>query len=112
MLTCTNEVTDFVSIKETHIQEAVTKLFTLLMFMIFGVALPLTEWASLGWPLLALAVLILLLRCPPVVAVVFPGLCRALNARDAAYIAWFGPIGIAAIYYAAFASARTYDSVL
>ncbi len=98
--------------EEKHIQEAVAKLFTLPMFVVFGAALPLAEWARLGWPLLALAVLVLLLRRPPVVAAVFPGLRGALSARDAAYLGWFGPIGIAAIYYAAFARGHVHDPVV
>ena len=37
---------------EEHIQEAMAKLFTLPMFVIFEIALPITEWLRLGWPLL------------------------------------------------------------
>jgi NhaP-type Na+/H+ or K+/H+ antiporter len=98
--------------EETHIQEAVAKLFTLPMFVIFGAALPLAEWGRLGWPLLALAALVLLLRRPPIVAASVPALRRTLNTHDAAYLGWFGPIGIAAIYYAAFASGHVHDPII
>ncbi len=98
--------------EEENIQEAVAKLFTLPMFVIFGAVLPIVEWARLGWPLLALAVLVLLLRRPPVIAAVFLGLRGPLDARDAAYVGWFGPIGIAAIYYAAFAWGHVRDPLV
>jgi NhaP-type Na+/H+ or K+/H+ antiporter len=98
--------------EERHIQEAVAKLFTLPMFVIFGIALPFAEWARLGWPLLALALLVLLLRRPPVVAASLPVLRGALKARDVAYLGWFGPIGIAAIYYATFARGHVHDPII
>ncbi|MFN7130520.1 MAG: cation:proton antiporter [Myxococcales bacterium] len=86
--------------EEQHIQEAVAKLFTLPMFVIFGAALPLTEWVHMGWPLAVLSVLVLLVRRLPVMGLVAPLLKRWLPLRDVAYLGWFGPIGIAAIYYA------------
>ncbi len=66
----------------------------------------------LGWPLFALAVLVLLLRRLPVFAVLFFGLRRSLNGHDVAYLGWFGPIGIAAIYYAALARGHTHDPTI
>lgn len=97
---------------QENIQEAIAKLFTLPMFVIFGIVLPFSAWGRLGWPLLALAVLVLLLRRPLVVAVLYPGLRRMLNAYDVAYLGWFGPIGIAAIYYATFARGHVHDPLI
>jgi NhaP-type Na+/H+ or K+/H+ antiporter len=94
------------------VQEAVAKLFMLPMFVILGLALPFAEWAHLGWPLPALALLVLLLRRPPVLAMLFIGLRRSLNGYDVAYVGWFGPIGIGAIYYAAFARGHTHDPLI
>jgi NhaP-type Na+/H+ or K+/H+ antiporter len=95
--------------EEESIQEAVAKLFTLPMFVIFGIALPLNEWAALGWPLVALALLVLLLRRPPVVMLLSMAWRRSLNSQDSAYLGWFGPLGIAAIYYAALAHSHLHD---
>jgi NhaP-type Na+/H+ or K+/H+ antiporter len=95
--------------EEEHTQEAVAKLFTLPMFVIFGIALPLNEWAALGWPLFWLALLVLLLRRLPVVMMLAPTWQRSLNKHDAAFLGWFGPIGIAAIYYAALAHSHLHD---
>lgn len=98
--------------EEENVQEAIAKLFTMPAFVVFGLALPLTEWAQAGWSLLALAVLVLLLRRLPVVVAAYPGLRSALNLRDAVYMGWFGPIGIAALYYAAFARAHVDDPLV
>lgn len=98
--------------EEKNVQEAVAKLFTLPMFVLFGIALPFSEWAKLGLPLLTLAALILLLRRPPVVALLFPAMRRSLNGSDTAYMAWFGPIGIAAIYYATLAEGDVHDPLI
>jgi len=95
--------------EEENIQEAVAKLFTLPMFVIFGIALPLHEWVALGWPLVALAWLVLLLRRPPVVMVMSSTWRHSLNSRDSLYLGWFGPLGIAAIYYAALAHSHLHD---
>lgn len=98
--------------EQEHMQEAIAKLFTLPMFVILGVVLPFSAWARLGFPLLALVVLVLLLRRPLVVALLFPGLRRTLNSHDVAYLGWFGPIGIAAIYYATFARSHVHDPLI
>ncbi|WP_417790833.1 cation:proton antiporter [Stutzerimonas xanthomarina] len=95
--------------EEENIQEAVAKLFTLPMFVIFDIALPLHEWAALGWPLLAFALLVLLLRRPPAVMSLSATWRNALNLRDSLYLGWFGPLGIAAIYYAALAHSHLHD---
>ena len=94
------------------VQEAVAKLFMLPMFVVLGLVLPFSEWVRLGWPLFALAVLALLLRRPPVFAMLFFCLRRSLNSHDVAYVGWFGPIGIAAIYYAALARGHTHDPLI
>ena len=96
--------------EEQNVQEAMAKLFTLPMFVLFGIALPFAEWARIGWPLLALAALVLLLRRPPAIAALSPALRGSLTGPDVAYLGWFGPVGIAAIYYAAMARSHTQDA--
>ena len=89
--------------REENIQEAVNKLFTLPMFVILGIALPIEAWLESGWPLLTFAILVLFLRRPPAVAVMTPALRDPLTTRDVAFVGWFGPVGVAAIYYSAYA---------
>lgn len=98
--------------EEENVQEAVNKLFALPMFVVFGLALPLSEWARFGWPLAAVVILITLLRRPPVVMGLVPALRGTFGPADCAYIGWFGPIGIAAVYYAAFAVKHTGENVI
>jgi len=95
-----------------NIQEAVAKLFTLPMFVIFGIGLPISQWLELGWPLLVLVVLVLLLRRSPVVLVLAPVLRKPLTMLDISYMGWFGPIGVAAIYYANFAQSHVHDPLV
>lgn len=98
--------------EERHIQEAVAKLFTLPMFVIFGIALPISEWAGHGWPLFAVAAVTPILRRAPVIAALSPALRGSLNRQDGTFLGWFGPIGIAAIYYAAFVAKEVHEPVI
>ncbi|HEV7293423.1 MAG TPA: cation:proton antiporter [Devosia sp.] len=98
--------------EEENIQEAVAKLFTLPMFVLFGIALPLEQWGQMGWPLLAAVVAVLIFRRPPVIFMLLPALRRPLRFQDVTYLSWFGPIGIAAVYYAAVARAHTSDPAI
>lgn len=98
--------------REERIQESVSKLFTLPMFAIFGLAVPFAQWGRFGWSLAGFVAAILILRRLPVVAVLFPALRATFARRDAAFLGWFGPIGVAAIYYAALAAERTGDPLV
>ncbi len=80
--------------------DIVERLFTIPVLVFFGTALPWEAWASLGWAAAVLVVAILLLRRLPMML----ALCRFIppvrGTADAALAGWFGPIGVAAIYYA------------
>ena len=89
--------------QEENIQEAVNRFFVLPVFVLFGLALPWGEWAELGWKGPVLAALVLLLRRLPWVLAFTPLIPRAGGARDGLFVGWFGPIGIAALYYATLA---------
>ena len=96
--------------KETQeeIQEAISRFFDLPIFVLLGMALPWQGWLDLGWrgPLLVVAVLVL--RRLPTVLALRPllGPLRG-RARDVLFLGWFGPIGAAALYYAAFSLRET-----
>jgi sodium/hydrogen antiporter len=93
---------------QEEIQEAISRFFDLPIFVLLGMALPWEGWLNLGWrgPLLVVAVL-LLRRLPAVLAL------RSLlgplrrRAKDVLFLGWFGPIGAAALYYAAFSFKET-----
>ena len=81
-------------------QESVTRFFILPAFILFGAILPWTEWGALGIPGIAFAAWVLLVRRPPVVPLAL-GLTDTTRPRIA-FLAWFGPVGVAAIYYVTF----------
>lgn len=92
--------------QETHVQEALKRVFTFPIFVFFGMALPWQEWVALGWAGVALAALILLLRRLPMMLAMRP-LLRPLRSRaDTLFIGWFGPIGVAALFYATLAERK------
>jgi sodium/hydrogen antiporter len=93
---------------QEEIQEAISRFFDLPIFVLLGMALPWQGWLDLGWrgPLLVVAVL--LLRRLPTVLALRPllGPLRG-RAKDVLFLGWFGPIGAAALYYAAFSLRKT-----
>ncbi|MDP3892226.1 cation:proton antiporter, partial [Nocardioides sp.] len=82
---------------EVSIDEAVNRFAVLPLFVVLGAALPWQAWADLGWRGPALAAAILLLRRLPVLFL----LARPLRLRwhEAAYLGWFGPIGVTTLFY-------------
>ncbi|WP_218836347.1 cation:proton antiporter domain-containing protein [Halorarum salinum] len=85
---------------EQKVQETVLRLFTFPIFVLFGVTLPWGQWRALGWAGIALAAGVLLLRRAPMM-IVFRHVGGPVGrTRDAGFAAWFGPIGVAAVFYA------------
>lgn len=97
----------FVRIAETEtvtntypVQEALNRFITLPVFALFGMLLPWHEWRSLGYPLIAGGVGILLLRRLPIIFALRRWLGPAVERHSALFLGWFGPIGVGAIFYA------------
>lgn len=87
-------------VDEQRVEEVFNRLFTLPVFVLFGTVLPWGAWAAFGWRGVALVVGVLLLRRLPVV-LPLGRFVPALSERPAApFVGWFGPIGVAAIFYA------------
>ncbi|MEA5602340.1 cation:proton antiporter [Nostoc sp. UHCC 0252] len=86
--------------EEENVQEAVDRFFTLYIFVLLGLYLPWQQWFELGWKGLLLVVAILLLRRLPAVLLLRPLLGRLRGMQDALFLGWFGPIGVAALFYA------------
>ena len=82
---------------EVEIDEAVNRFAVLPMFLVVGATIPWTTWAAIGWPGVVLAGAVLLLRRLPVVLVLRRPL--GLSWADAAFMGWFGPIGVSAVFY-------------
>lgn len=95
--------------EEQNVQETISKLFNLPIFLVFGAMLPIAGWMALGWPALVFAVGVLLLRRPLAVLLCWPALGCGLMPRDKLFLGWFGPVGVAAIYYALHTVEKTGD---
>lgn len=93
--------------EQEDVQETINHFFVLPAFVLLGLALPWQGWLALGWrgPLLAGAVL--LVRRLPALLLVRRALGAGWTVRDAAFMGWFGPIGIGALYYATAAQRLT-----
>ncbi len=93
---------------QEEIQEAISRFFDLPIFVVLGMALPWEGWLELGWGGLQLVAAVLVFRRLPSVLVLRPllGPLRS-RGRDILFLGWFGPIGAAALYYAAFSLRET-----
>lgn len=82
---------------EVAIDEPLSQFFVVPVFVLLGVVLPWHEWGSLGWAGLGVVLVALVLRRVPAVL----ALRRPLGATwaYALWLGWFGPIGVAALYY-------------
>jgi NhaP-type Na+/H+ or K+/H+ antiporter len=83
--------------RDAGLNESVNRMAALPLFVYLGAVLPWGEWAALGWRGIALAVAVLLLRRLPWLLLLARPL--RLGRADAAYLGWFGPIGVSAVFY-------------
>lgn len=98
-------------VQEENIQEAVNRFFTLPIFLLIGLALPWAEWVELGWSGILFAIGVLLFRRFPV-WMLLSGFSPGLRRREMAFAGWFGPVGIAALYYALHAEKETGNALV
>lgn len=82
---------------EVSIDEAFNRFAVLPFFLYLGATLPWGAWAGLGWVALGFALLVMVVRrLPALVASMRP---LGLGWADAAYLGWFGPVGVSAVFY-------------
>ncbi|MFA7387717.1 MAG: cation:proton antiporter, partial [Thiohalobacteraceae bacterium] len=86
--------------QEERVQEAVNQFFTLPIFTFLGLVLPWDQWRALGWAGLAMVVAVLLLRRLPFLLILKRWIPELQDTKDALFLGWFGPIGVAALFYA------------
>lgn len=97
---------------EQRVQETIRELFNLPVFVIFGAMLPWLAWAGMGLMGWGFAAAILALRRPLALLATGPWLGAGLQRRDMAFLGWFGPVGVAAIYYALHVLEKTQDPAI
>lgn len=95
--------------EEKRMRNAVNRFLMLPIFLLLGAALPVSEWLALGWPALALLGLVLLVRRIPVFLAIRPASRQVRDLQAALFTGWFGPIGIAALYYILLGTKQTGD---
>lgn len=94
-------------IEEERIQEAIERLFTIPIFFLLGLVLPWQDWLRLGWPLLWCVGAVLLFRRLPAIIMLKPALKQISRWPRVLLIGWFGPIGVAALFYAVLSLKKT-----
>lgn len=92
---------------QEEIQEAISRFFDLPIFVLLGMTIPWEGWNGLGWSGLLLVAAVLLLRRLPAVLTLRPLLGPLRKGYAVLFLGWFGPVGAAALYYAAFSLRET-----
>ncbi|KAG2447754.1 hypothetical protein HYH02_007212 [Chlamydomonas schloesseri] len=91
-------------IAELQIQETADLLLGNLFFLAFGASIPWDSWGAMGFgagQMIGVAFAVLCLKRLPVLLAVYklmPGGLHTL--AEAAHFGWFGPVGVAAFFYA------------
>lgn len=93
--------------RHEHVQEVIGRFFDLPVFIFFGLSLPWRDWLELEWTAWLFVPAILLLRRLPVWLLLGRLLPSLRDGREAGFNGWFGPIGVAALFYAAEATHMT-----
>ncbi|KAF3940669.1 hypothetical protein ABW19_dt0208949 [Dactylella cylindrospora] len=88
---------------DDSLQPTIDMLLNITIFLWFGAVAPWSEFGdTLEVPvarLIAMGLLILLLRRPPVVLLLYKYIPRMENLKEAAFAGYFGPIGVSAVFY-------------
>jgi sodium/hydrogen antiporter len=86
------------AIEEKEIAEMMSRLFTIPVFVLFGLVLPWERWLALGWTAPGIVGLVLAFRRLPFLFLARP-LLADFARKDLAFMGWFGPVGVAALFY-------------
>ncbi len=92
---------------QEHFNEAIARFFDLPIMFLLGAAAPWRDWYALGWPGVAYAVSIILLRRMPAWLLLGGLMSWTRPVSYRLFAGWFGPIGAAALFYACDAQDRT-----
>lgn len=88
--------------EEEKFQESINRFFVLPIFILIGATIPWGAWFNLGGVGLILCAAILLFRRLPFILALKPLMGTLRSYKDALFVGWFGPIGVAAVYYLTF----------
>ena len=91
------------------VADALTRLLMIPLFLLLGVFLPFGEWAHMSPVLLLGLAAAVFVRRVVAVWLVSPVYRNLHTRQELAFMSWFGPIGVSALYYAMDASSRLGD---
>ena len=96
-----HHITKNEAIQEKKVQDSMARIFTIPVFFLLGLILPWQEWQQLGWTAVAIVFLVIFFRRIPGLLLMMP-ILPMFKKRfgDLLIMGWFGPIGVAALYYA------------
>ncbi|HEX2939548.1 MAG TPA: cation:proton antiporter, partial [Rhodopila sp.] len=83
--------------RQDRFNEAIGRFFDLPIMVLFGISAPWQAWYALGWPGVAFAVGLLLLRRLPAWIALHRLIPWTRHRADTLFYGWFGPIGVAAL---------------
>lgn len=88
--------------RQRNFDEAVRRFFDLPFFVVLGAVLPWDRWIDLGYRGIGFALAVMALRRLPVWLLLWRAhaLPSVRNLHEAVFAGWFGPVGIAAVFYA------------
>lgn len=98
--------------REERVQEMIERIFLVPIFLFFGIVIPWAEIVGLGWKAWLIPLAILLLRRLPAIALLKPMIRPLHDGRDTGFVGWFGPIGVAALYYATHAHEKLHEPLV
>lgn len=92
--------------------DALSRVAVLPVFVLLGCALPIADWLDLG-PAAALVLALALIGRRLVSVWVTRPIYAPLHSRsETAFLSWFGPVGVSALFYACVAEQETADPVV
>lgn len=95
--------------EEGTIHDAIARLVLLPVFVLLGLALPFGQWAELGWLAPLVIVVAVIARRMAAVWALRPLLRAEHDRAETAFLSWFAPVGVSALYYAMIAQRHTGD---
>lgn len=93
--------------EEDKVHDAVARLFLLPVFVLLGMALPIAEWAGLGWAAVLVVAAAVLVRRLATVWALRPLFRNLHDLPETAFLSWFAPVGVSALFYATLAERHT-----
>jgi hypothetical protein len=90
--------------EETDFQEIIDMLLNVAIFMYIGMIIPWQDYSNeelglSGWRMVLLGITVILLRRPPWILATHKIIPAVHSWSQGAFMGWFGPIGVGAVYY-------------